>query len=243
MKKRLAFLLAAALTVTAAFTVAAEEDVTGEWYANLYGMPVTLILDENGEYTMEMEAFEEEGEEPQTGTWELDGESVIMDKGGEDEISFAYDGETLYADIDGMEMLFSRDPEAAAGFVPAEIRTDAAIEEFAGDWTGTELSAFGMTAPLEMMEVEKVELGIKENLVSFTMAGFLFGEWELPDLEGELKDGVLTFTVPAEDEYSEDTEWSVRLHEDGMLSMAVTIMDEEFVFYMEPAEETEETEE
>ena len=244
MKKRLAFLLAAALTVTAAFTVAAEEDVTGEWYANLYGMPMTLILDENGEYTMEMEAFEEEeGEEPQTGTWELDGESVIMDKGGEDEISFAYDGETLYADMDGMEMLFSRDPEAAAGFVPAEIRTDAAIEEFAGDWTGTELSAFGMTAPLEMMEVEKVELGIKENLVSFTMAGFLFGEWELPDLEGELKDGALTFTVPAEDEYSEDTEWSARLHEDGMLSLAVTIMDEEFVFYMEPAEETEETEE
>ena len=81
MKKRLAFLLAAALTVTAAFTVAAEEDVTGEWYANIYGMPMTLILDENGEYTMEMEAFEEEGEEPQTGTWELDGESVIMDKG------------------------------------------------------------------------------------------------------------------------------------------------------------------
>ena len=58
MKKRLAFLLAAALTVTAAFTVAAEEDVTGEWYANIYGMPMTLILDENGEYTMEMEAFE-----------------------------------------------------------------------------------------------------------------------------------------------------------------------------------------
>ena len=49
MKKRLALLLAAALTVTAAFTGAATEDVTGEWYANLYGMPVTLILDENGE--------------------------------------------------------------------------------------------------------------------------------------------------------------------------------------------------
>ena len=241
MKKRLAFLLAAALTVTAAFTVAAEEDVTGEWYANLYGMPMTLILDENGEYTMEMEAFEEEGEEPQTGTWELDGEAVIMDKGGEDEMSFAYDGETLYADLDGMEMNFSRDPEAAAGFVPAEIRTDASIEEFAGDWTGTQLSTFGMIVPLEMMEMEKVELGIKDNQVSFTMAGGdLFGEWELPDLEGELKDGVLTFAVLAEDEYSEDTEWSVRLHEDGMLSLAVTMMDEEMVIYMEPAEETAE---
>ena len=241
MKKRLGFLLAAALTVTTAFTAAAEEDVTGEWYANFYGMPMTLTLDESGEYTMEMEVVGEEEEEPQTGTWELDGESVIMDKGGEAEMSFAYDGETLYAEMDGMEMVFSRDPEAAAGFVPAEIRTDAEIEEFAGDWTGTELSAFGMTAPLEMMEVEKVELGIKENLVSFTMAGgFLFGEWELPDLEGELKDGALIFTVPAADEYSEDTEWSARLHEDGMLSLAVTMMEEEIVIYMEPAEEAAE---
>ena len=54
MKKRLAFLLAAALTVTAAFTVAAEEDVTGEWYANFYGMPITLTLDESGEYTLSL---------------------------------------------------------------------------------------------------------------------------------------------------------------------------------------------
>ena len=241
MKKRLGFLLAAALTVTTAFIAAAEEDVTGDWYANFYGMPITLTLDESGEYTMEMAAGGEEEEEPETGTWELDGESVIMDKGGEAEMSLAYDGETLYAEMDGMEMVFSRDPEAAAGFVPAEIRTDAAIEEFAGDWTGTELSAFGMTAPLEMMEVEKVELGIKENLVSLTMAGgFMFGEWELSDLEGELKDGTLNFTVPAADEYSEDTEWSARLHEDGMLSLAVTMMEEEIVFYMEPAEKAAE---
>ena len=241
MKKRLGFLLAASLTVTTAFIAAAEEDVTGEWYTNFYGMPITLTLDESGEYTMEMEVVGEEEEEPENGTWEFDGEAVIMDKGGDAEMSLAYDGETLYAEMDGMEMVFSRDPEAAAGFVPAEIRTDAAIEEFAGDWTGTELSAFGMTAPLEMMEVEKVELGIKENLVSFTMAGgFMFGEWELSDLEGELKDGTLNFTVPAADEYSEDTEWSARLHEDGMLSLAVTMMEEEIVFYMEPAEKAAE---
>ena len=125
--------------------------------------------------------------------------------------------------------------------VPAEIRTDAEMEEFAGNWLGTKLSAFGMTASLEMMEVEKVELVIKDNLVSFTMAGgFMFGEWELPDLEGELKDGALIFTGPAADEYSEDTEWSARLHEDGMLSLAVTMMEEEIVFYMEPAEKAAE---
>ena len=125
--------------------------------------------------TMEME-----GEEADTGSWELDGESLIMDKGEEKELTLTYDGETLYTEMDGMEMIFSRDPEAAAGFVPAEIRRDAAIEDFAGKWTGTQVSALGMTAPLEMIEMEKAEVEIKDNLITFTMAGgFLFGEWEI----------------------------------------------------------------
>lgn len=235
MKKKFAFLLTAALTAATAFTVMAAEEVTGEWYANFYGIPATLTLDESGEYTMAMEL---EGEDADTGSWELDGESLIMDKGEEKELTLTYDGETLYAEMDGMEMIFSRDPEAAAGFVPAEIRTDAAIEDFAGKWTGTQVSALGMTAPLEMIEMEKAEVEIKENLITFTMAGgFLFGEWEISDIEAELKDGTLSFVVPAQDEYSEDSEWSIRLHEDGMLSLSTTAMDEEIVIYMEAISE------
>ena len=239
MKKKFAFLLTAALTAATAFTVMAAEEVTGEWYANFYGIPATLTLDESGEYTMAMEM---EGEEADTGSWELDGESLIMDKGEEKELILTYDGETLYTEMDGMEMIFSRDPEAAAGFVPAEIRTDAAIEDFAGKWTGTQVSALGMTAPLEMIDMEKAEVEINENLITFTMAGgFLFGEWEISDIEAELKDGTLSFVVPAQDEYSEDSEWSIRLHEDGMLSLSTTAMDEEIVIYMEAiSEEAEE---
>ncbi|MDY3919260.1 MAG: hypothetical protein SOZ59_09710 [Candidatus Limivivens sp.] len=246
MSKKFAFLLTAALTVTAAFTAAAEEDMTGEWYGNLYGMPATLTLDESGEYTLAMEmGTEEEDEDPGVGKWEFDGESLVMDKGEDTEVVFAYDGEFLSTEIEGMELTFSRDPEAATGFVPAEVRTDAELEDFAGKWTGTKASYFGMTAPLETMEMEKVEIEIEENRIAFTMVGgFLFGEWEIPDLEGELKDGALTFVVPAEDEYSEDTEWSICLHEDGTLSLRVNMLGEELIIYMEPAaEETEETEE
>ena len=128
-------------------------------------------------------------------------------------------------------------------FVPAEIVTDAKIEDFAGDWSGSQVSAYGMTAPLEMMEIEKLKLGIKDNLVTFTLGGgMLFGKYEIADLEGEFKDGVLTFTTPAEYEYSEDSVWNIRLHEDGTLSLSYTVMDEEFIFYLEPAvEETEES--
>lgn len=238
MKKRFALILAAALTMTAAGSAMAAGEVAGEWYGNIYGMSMTLTLDESGEYSLGME-----GEEPQTGTWELDGETLYIDKGTEYETSFAYDGETLYAEEEGMEMVFSQDPDAAAGFVPAEPRTDASIEEFAGYWAATQVSAFGMVAPLEMMEVEKVDLEIEENKVDFIMAGgFMFGEWEIEDLEGTLTDGALTFVMEAADEYSEDTTWSVQLLEDGTMSLSTEMMDELLVFYMEAAEAEEETE-
>ena len=65
MKKKFVFLLTAALTAATAFTVMAAEEVTGEWYANFYGIPATLTLDESGEYTMAMEL---EGEDADTGS-------------------------------------------------------------------------------------------------------------------------------------------------------------------------------
>lgn len=238
MKKGYALLLTTALTIVTACNVMAAEEVAGEWYGNMMGLSMTLTLEENGEYSMAMD-----GEEPSIGSWEMDGETVYMDKGTETETSFAYDGETLYAEMDGMEFIFSKNPEAAVGFVPAEARTDAEIEEFAGYWSATQISAFGITAPLEMMEVEKVDLEITDNKINFIMAGgFMFGEWQIPDLEGTLEDGVLTFVLEAQDEYSEDTTWKIQLLEDGTMSLSAVMMDEEAVFYLEAAEAAEETE-
>lgn len=245
MKKRFAVLLSAALSVSAAFTVMAAEDMSGEWYANVYGVPVTMTLNEGGEYTLVMEVEGAEDDEPETGTWEFDGKALILDKGGEGEMSMEYDGELLSAESDGMELVFGRDPEAAKGFVPAELVADAKIEDFAGYWKGTQVSFYGMPAPLEMMDMEKLDLEIKDNLVTIDVAGGDFlGEWKLPDIESELKEGALTFIVPAEDEYSEDSEYKVRCHEDGTLSLSMNVMDEEFIVYMEavedPAKEPEE---
>lgn len=238
MKKRYVLLLTAALAMAATCNTMAAEEVAGEWYGNMFGMAMTLTLDESGEYSMDMGE-----EEPDTGTWELDGETLYMDKGTDYESAFTYDGETLYADMDGMEFVFSQDPEAAAGFVPAEARTDAVIEEFAGYWSATQVSAFGITAPLEMMEVEKVDLEITDNKVNFIMAGgFMFGEWQVPDLEGTLEEGILTFAMEAQDEYSEDTTWNVQLLEDGTMSLSSVMMDEELVFDLEAAEAEAETE-
>lgn len=238
MKKRYALLLATAFGMAVTCNGVAAEEVTGEWYGNMYGMSITLTLDESGEYSMAMD-----GEEGETGTWELDGETFYMDKGTDSELSLAYDGETLSIEEDGMELMFSRDPEAAAGFVPAEARTDSELEEFAGYWTATQVSAFGMTAPLDLLEIEKVDLEIADNKVNFMMAGGdLFGEVEATELEGELTDGVLAFVIEAGEEESEDAEtwaWTAQLLEDGTMSLTTEMMEEPLVFYLEAGEAAE----
>ncbi len=242
MKKRYALLLTAAFSMAVTCNVMAAEDVTGEWYGNMYGMPLELTLDESGTYSMTMG-----GEEEDTGTWELDGETFYMDKGTDDELSLAYDGETLSMEEDGMELMFSRDPEAATGFVPAEARTDSELEEFAGHWTATQISALGVTAPLEMFEVENVELDITDNKVKFILAGGdTFGEWEVADLEGELTDGVLAFAIETGDEDSEDSEtwaWAAQLLEDGTMSLSTKMEEEPIIFYLEAEEDAEAEEE
>lgn len=241
MKKRYALLLTTALSMAVTCNVMAAEDITGEWYGNMYGMPVVMVLDESGDYSVEID-----GEESTTGTWELDGELLYMDKGTEYETTYAFDGETISISEDGMELSFSRDADAAAGFEPAETRTDSKIEEFAGNWTATQVSAWGMIAPLEMLEIESVELEIADNKVNFIMAGGdAFGEWEVKELEGELEEGILTFAIETEDEYSEDSiwTWTVQLLEDGMMSLSTEMADEPLIFYLEvaEAEESEET--
>ena len=230
MKKRIALLTAAVLASGALMTnVYASEEVVGEWYAEMYGMVMTLTLDESGEYALDMAG------EVETGTWELDGETLTMDKGTEAEMTFAYDGATLYAADEEMEMTFGR--EAIEVFVPAEPNAEAVLEDYAGEWGAHNVYAFGMTVPLEMMEVEGFYLTIEDTKVDFMLkGGFMFGEAET-ELEAEFADGALTFTLPAQDEYSEDSVYTAQLLVDGTMSVSTAMMEDELIFYMDPVTE------
>lgn len=228
MKKMLSMLLTAAmiLAMLCCGALAEAADVTGEWYGSLFGITMTMTLNEDGTYTMEMD-----GEDPNEGTWRLDGESLIMDEGGDDEAVFAYDGESLYMDMEGIEFLFTREPVEA--FVPAAARTDAALEEFAGDWSCTLVSMMGMQMPPEMAEVE-MALSIEGETVVMTLG--LFGEPETVELPAVFADGALTLTIPADYEGGEDSVFTVQLLEDGTMSVTSLLFEEEVVFYMSSAE-------
>ena len=231
MKKIFSGIIAMILLISVLCTGAMAEaaDITGDWYADFYGMTMTMTLNEDGSYIMLMDIDEEDSSE---GTWEFDGSNLIMDKGTDDEMTLAYDPEAVsfYADQDGMEFLFTR--EAPVAFEAAPARIDAAIEEFAGAWTCTLIDAMGLQAPPELMELNMSAV-IDGNTVTLIMPEMLDEE---VTLDGIFADGTLTVTVPAESEYSEDMVFTIQLLEDGTMSIATSFVDELMVFYMIPEE-------
>lgn len=227
MKKTLSVMTALILILSALCTgvLAETADITGEWYASFFGVTMILTLNESGSYTMQMDM---EGEEPDEGAWEFDGATLVMDKDSDTEIAFVYDPETvsLCADIEGMEFLFTR--EMPVAFEAAPAREDAAIEEFAGNWTCTLIDAMGMQAPPEMMGID-MSANIEGSSVTLVLPELLGEEVAL---EGAFADGALTVTIPAESEYSEETVFTLQLLEDGTMSIATAFLEEPMVFYM-----------
>ena len=226
MKKILAFVLILAMLFCAASAEAA--DVSGSWYADLFGMSMTLTL-EDGAYTLDM-AGEVEG-----GTYSFDGTTLYMDEDTEAEVQMPYDAESnkFILDMgDGMLVEFGREPIAA--FVPAAARIDSTIEEFAGRWITDQVDAFGMIVPPEMLGFN-LELTIEGSTVSMMID--LMGDITEAAIEGALADGVLTVNVPG-DEYSEDLVITIQLLEDGTMASAFETYGEAVSFYMSIAPET-----
>ena len=230
MKRILTMLLSLAL-VFSLFSVGAaaqSADITGVWYAGMYGMVMTLTMDETGDYNMEIA-----GDEPDNGKWQLDGEALTMDAGTEYESVFKYDGESIFADLgDGIEIYFTREPVEL--FEPAAARTDAKLEELSGEWICTLVSLFGMQMPPEMAQID-IQLSIAGEMV--TMSIYLMGEPATEELQAVFADGALTLAQSPEHELGEFTAWVIQLLEDGTLSASSTVSDDPITFYLEAVAE------
>ena len=192
MKKILSLVLALLMMLGCA---ALAEDLTGAWYGDLFGIPVTMTLNADGTYGMEVMG------ETQPGVWVMEGETLYMDKGTDMETILAYDAaaETLTMDMDGMVCVFGR--EAAAAFVPAEPKTDAAIEEFAGQWEAANVYFMDMLVPTDFAEMR---MTLKIENTSIDAAIDLMGDVETFVAEGVVslnKDGLSCgdVTIPVSD--------------------------------------------
>ena len=228
MKKLLATLIALMMLVSAVICGAAAEtaDITGEWYGSVFGLTMTLTLQEDGTYTMSMA-----GEEADDGTWSFDGTTLTMDEGTDGESAFAYDGESLSASMEGMDFVFTREPIAT--FEPAPARTDAALEEFSGSWNATTIGMMGMYLSTDMIGTG-VSLDIDGTAVVMTFVEE-DSEPEAITVEASFADGVLTMADPTSTEENSSF-WTISLLEDGTMSMFTQMEDIEMSYYLSPAE-------
>ena len=202
---------------------AVAEDVTGEWYAEVYGMVMKMTVNADNTYVLEAAG------DAAPGTWELDGTNLIVDKGTETESVFAYDAAAQTLDMAG-EMLFTR--TAIEAWTPAAVRAEAALADFEGIWSAQRVDAFGAVLPVNDAGVF-MDAGIVGANVSLTVT---FIDTETFEGEAVLENGTLTLTVLAKDEYSEDMVFTANALEDGSIAITMDLFSEPATFYMEKVE-------
>ena len=221
MKKILATIVTLLLALLACGAVA--EDVTGEWYAEVYGIVMKMTVNADNTYVLEAAG------EAAPGTWEMDGTNMIVDKGTETESVFTYDAAAQVLDMAG-EMTFTR--TAIEAWTPAAVRAEAALADFEGIWTAQRVDCFGALLPVDDAGVY-MDAGIVGASVSLTVT---FMDAETFEGEAVLENGTLTLTIPAKDEYSEAQVFAANALEDGSICIGMELFSEPATFYMEKVE-------
>ncbi|MBR5225603.1 MAG: hypothetical protein IKV90_08075 [Clostridia bacterium] len=218
MKKILTAIMALMMLVLIA-TGAMAEDVLGDWYAEVYGMVAKLTLNADGTYLLDLGGTAE-------GTWVLEGDALYVDKGTETEGVLAYDADAQVLDMAG-EMVFGRDVIVA--WAPAAVRAEAALADFEGVWSASNVDCFGALLPVDAAGVY-MDAVITGTAVSVTIN---FIEPETFEGEAVLEGNALTMTVPAKDEYSSDSVFTMNALEDGMIAITTELFSEPATFYLE----------
>ena len=202
---------------------ACAEDVTGEWYGDVYGIVMKVTVNADNTYAMEVAG------DVQNGTWVLEGSSLVMDKGTETESAFAYDAAAQTLTMD--DVVFTHTP--IEQWVPAAVREEAvALEDFSGLWGALHVDCFGALLPVDAAGVY-MNASIDGTKLALTLT-FIDAE----NFEGEavFENNTLTLTVPAKDEYSKDMVFAANALADGSISITTELFSEPAVFYLEKVE-------
>lgn len=192
MKRLTSLVLALLLALTMMVGAFAETaDVTGEWYGELLGIQVTLTINADGTYKMDIAGMDSE-----EGVWEKNEDgNLVMDKGTEGEGLVTVTETGLSTEQDGMKIDFTR--EAPAEDEELTISTETTEEELQGKWQGTTLIMNGVSVSLSaagqecIIEIKDSNLYVL-NLLSMTMLA------EIP-IPLTFADGILAVTLQADE--------------------------------------------
>jgi len=219
MKKLISLLLILCMTCML-IPAMAEEDISGEWYANHYGIDMILTLNADGTASMAITGMGEPG----NGTWSLDGEKfvlTIVQNGVEDSTEGTLaDGKLT---ITAGEQIIEFGRERAEGITIAEVNPNAAAEDFEGEWTISYVSMAGMTLDAAAGGMGDVGVKIENGAVSFTgnadAVTFFLGTDPIPLT---YENGALIYTIDIPNDI-QPMSFTIKAEilQDGMMSVSV----------------------
>lgn len=192
MKRLTSLVLALLLALTMMVGAFAETaDVTGEWYGELLGIQVTLTINADGTYKMDIAGMDSE-----EGVWEKNEDgNLVMDKGTDGEGLVTVTETGLSTEQDGMKIDFTR--EAPAEDEELTISTETTEEELQGKWQATSVIMNGMSVPMSMVGQECI-IEVKDSKLYLLN---LVGQTALAEIPIPMTfvDGILTVTLPVDE--------------------------------------------
>lgn len=167
----------------------------GTWYGKIFGMSVVLNLKNGGAYCIDFEGRNEE-----TGTWIMDGDNVITDKGDNSETTYIFNGDSLITKVKGAKMKLTKDKDASFSESDKTPNKNADESDFNGIWKADSVSIGKISAEPPTFGITNAFLNIEDKKVDIYIDGPSSSKPIQADgMEGSFKDGTLACTMEDND--------------------------------------------
>ena len=195
----------------------ADDDISGEWYASYFGMPMMMTLNADGTASMAAEGVGDLG----TAVWTLENGKFTMTENESGVVTEGtYIDGVLALDNDGQLLEFTREP--VQGITIAEVNPEAAAEDFEGEWAPAYVNFEDMTVDAAAAGVT-FSVIIENSIVRFEgeadSVTFFVGT---DPISMAYENGAMTYSVEVANDAAPTT---VTLHaeilQDGMLALTL----------------------
>ena len=258
-KKILSIALAVMMAIpTMPVMAASDEDVLGDWYANIYGVGIQIAFRKGGSYLISMDGVN--NGDPEEGTWKMTGDAITLDEGEENSMNLTVKGNNISADSG--EFTLSREETEYDGYTPAKV-VDADEKDFDGIWKADYVSTGNITAPVDVFGISGAFISVKSGKLELFLNSDVYEKpLDAEDLTVEFNDNACTFTSEKDEEKDaeknaassndassdadgddEETDTSVngtlQMQEDDMVKMTINTGGSDMVFYLEKSDAVE----
>lgn len=252
-KKILSIALAVMMAIpTMPVMAASDEDVLGDWYANIYGVGIQITFRKGGSYLVSMDGVN--NGDPEEGTWKMTGDAITLDEGEENSMNLTVKGNNISADSG--EFTLSREETEYDGYTPAGV-VNAEEKDFDGIWKADYVSTGNITAPVDVFGISGVFISVKSGKLELFLNSDIYEKpLDAEDLTVEFKDNACTFTsekdeekdaekdaASGDDAREEETDTSVngtlQMQEDDMVKMTINTGGSDMIFYLEKSDAVE----